>query len=141
MKPKRKPRLERPPCIECGSNRCRSPTTWACWQRTYVATLVKYGWERSYSYTGTLKQAGIPIIEGPSPTQNSNVYAPAWAVDHARHLFRSYRARETEDRLRALTVLFPDPRTPEFELAIDRLQAIGILRGWKRNVDGILSPR
>lgn len=136
--PKRKA-WKRPggPCPECGSERCKSIRTFACWSRCFGKALREHGYIRCGAHSRSLLEAGIEIVLAPQPAGNEVVFAPAWAVILLADLRRTSRAAGRRvPRKEVMQLLAPTrehlKQAPQALLdRMEELRAFAALRGWK----------
>ena len=126
------------PCVECGSESCRSLRSFACLSRCFQRALREHGYVRTTGYTEMLRAAGIALVSAPQPHGNEVTYTPGWAMamlmsirkqakDEKRSLARGEITRRLATYCEARTEVDPPPT---LTARLDELRTFATLQGW-----------
>lgn len=123
------------PCVECGSERCRSIRSFACWVRAFRSVLQDHNYIRICGASQPLRDAGIMILMAPQPNGNEIMFAPAWAVVLLKELREAATIKSRRLPRKQVEVLKTSrrnvPPPPELLARLDELRAFAALRGWR----------
>lgn len=124
------------PCVECGSERCRSIRSYICWVRCFRRVLKDHNYIRCGEQTRHLRAADIEMLLAPQPSGNEVYFGPAWAVvlittlrQEATETQRHLKWAHVVELLRTNKNYGPTP--PALVARLEELRAFAVLRGWR----------
>lgn len=124
------------PCVECGSERCRSIRSFACWVRCFRRVLQDHNYIRCGEQTRFLRRADIAMPLAPQPSGNEVYFGPAWAVVLVSTLRQEAKQAKKRLVLAHVAELLQTtknygPTPPELLARLEELRAFAVLRGWR----------
>ena len=135
--PKRGPwKRKNGPCVECGSESCRTVQSFACWIRCFQRATREHSYVRCGEQTRYLREAEITMFLIPQLSGAEAYVGPAWAVAIIKS-FQEERARCNRrfpiKHVAGLLSTSPHnlPPPPAFLSRIEELRAFAVLRGWE----------
>jgi len=123
------------PCVECGSESCRSAQSFACWVRCFRRAFNDHNYIRCGDVMPWLRLTDIRILNAPQPGGYEVPFAPAWAVSmlkEARLEAKESQRRLSKKQAAKLLESSHQNRPPPAALVarLDELRAFAVLRGW-----------
>lgn len=124
------------PCVECGSESCRTVKSFACWVRCFQRVLKEHNYVRCRDQAQHLRAADIPMLFAPQPHGTEVSFGPIWAIalikslrNEAQESGRRITRKQMAETLRTCATNAPPP--PGLINRFDELRAYAVLRGWR----------